>query len=166
MILFTGAVILFGILPGIPLKVISGIEKSINIKPLSVSLFSMPKEIGELNLVTILAAIVVTGAFVYLVFSLSAKSKKVDQYDSYAAGSFVPQDRYQYSARFYDQLYGIIQPYLRDVVDDFYNFLAEKSKSLFHGVRQIYTGNVNTYALYILLFLAFLIITKLGWGLW
>ncbi|HDK25549.1 MAG TPA: hypothetical protein ENG48_00490 [Candidatus Atribacteria bacterium] len=166
MILLIIAVILFGILPGIPLKVISTIEKSFGIEPISTTIFGVPKEIGELNMINILAAIVTAGAFVYLVFSLSAKSKKVDQYDSYAAGSFVPQDRYQYSARFYDQLYGIIQPYLRDVVDDFYNFLAEKSKSLFHGVRQIYTGNVNTYALYILLFLAFLIITKLGWGLW
>jgi len=166
MILLTVAIILFGILPGIPLKVISEIEKSFSIEPLSIYIFGMPKEIGELNMVSILAAVVVATAFIYFVFSLSAKSRKVDQYDSYAAGSSVPKDRYQYSVRFYDQAYRIIEPYLRDVADDFYYWLVEKSRSFFQIVRQIYTGNVNTYALYILLFLAFLIITKLGWELW
>ena len=166
MILLTLAIILFGILPGIPLKVISGIEKSFGIEPLATVIFGMPKEIGELNTINILAAVLVAGALVYLIFSLSAKSRRVDQYDSYAAGSFVPKDRYQYSVRFYDQLYRIIGPYLRDVVDDFYYWLVGKSKGFFQLVRQIYTGNINTYALYILLFLAFLIFAKLGWGLW
>ncbi|MEA1965522.1 MAG: proton-conducting transporter membrane subunit, partial [Candidatus Aerophobetes bacterium] len=165
MILLTLAIVLFGILPGIPLKAISMIEKSFGMEPISVGVFGMPREIGELNLINILAALLVAGILVYLLFSLSAKSSRVNQYDSYAAGSFVPSDRYQYSVRFYDQAYRIIGPYLRDVVDDFYYWLAGKSKSFFQIVRQIYTGNVNTYALYILLFLAFLIFVKLGWGL-
>jgi len=166
MIILTLAVILFGIFPGIPLKVISGIESSFGIEPISISYFSIPKEVGELGLINILAAVLVAGILVYLLFSLLAKSRRVDQYDSYAAGSFVPKDRYQYSVRFYDQVYRIIGPYLRDVADDFYYWLAGKSKGFFQVVRQIYTGNVNTYALYILLFLAFLIFVKLGWSLW
>jgi len=166
MILLTLAIILFGVLPGIPLKVISMIEKSLKIESLSTSIFGMPKEIGELNMINILAAVAVAGLFIYFLFSLSAKSRKVSQEDSYAAGSFVPKDKYQYSVRFYDQIYKIIGPYLRDVVDDFYYWLARKSKDLFQAVRQVYTGNVNTYALYIILFLAFLIFFKLGWGLW
>ena len=166
MIILTLAVILFGIFPGIPLKVISEIESSFGIEAISTSYFSMPKEIGELNLINILAAVLVAGILVYFIFSLLAKSRRVDQYDSYAAGSFVPKDRYQYSVRFYDQAYRIIGPYLRDVADDFYYWLVGKSKGFFQVVRQIYTGNVNTYALYILLFLAFLIFVKLGWGLW
>jgi len=166
MIILTSVIILFGILPGIPLNVISGIERSFGIKPLSTIIFGMPREIGELNIINILAAIVVAGVFIYLIFSLSTRSRRVNQYDNYAAGSFIPKDKYQYSVRFYDPVYRIIGPYLRDVVDDFYYWLVEKSISFFQGVRQIYTGNVNTYALYILLFLAFLIITKIGWGLW
>ena len=165
MIILTSAIILFGILPGIPLRVISGIEKSFGIEPLSTAIYGMPQEIGELNMINILAAVLVAGGVVYLIFSLSAKSRRVNQDDSYAAGLFVPKDKYQYSVKFYDQVYQIIRPYLHDVVDDFYYWLTEKSKSLFQVVRQIYTGNVNTYALYILLFLAFLIFVKLGWGL-
>ncbi len=166
MLLLTLAIILFGILPGIPLKVISAIEKSLGIKPLSTSYFGIPKEIGELNTINILAAVLVAGGVIYLAFSLSAKSRRVNQDDSYAAGASIPKDKYQYSVRFYDQAYRIIGPYLRDVVDDFYYWLAERSKSFFQIVRQIYTGNINTYALYILLFLAFLIFVKLGWRLW
>jgi len=166
MIVLTLAIILFGILPGIPLKVISRIESSFGIEAISISYFGMPQEIGELNTINILAAVLVAGGVVYLLFSLSAKSRKVSQEDSYAAGSFVPEEKYQYSVRFYDQVYRIIGPYLRDVVDDFYYWLARKSKDFFQVVRQIYTGNINTYALYIILFLAFLIFVKLGWSLW
>ena len=166
MILLTIAVILFGILPGIPLKVISGIEKSFGVEPISTTIFGMPKEIGELNMINILAVVIVASLVVYLIFLLSAKSRKVDQYDTYAAGTFVPKDRYQYSVRFYDQAYRIIQPYLRDIADDFYYWVVGKSKSFFQIIRKVYTGNVNTYALYILLFLAFLIFVNLGWGLW
>jgi NADH-quinone oxidoreductase subunit M len=166
MILLTIAIILFGILPGIPLKVISMIEKSFGIEPLSTAMFGMPQEIGELNTINILAAVLVAGGVVYLLFSLSAKSRKVNQEDSYAAGSFVPKEKYQYSVRFYDQVYRIIRPYLHDVVDDFYYWLARKSKNFFQVVRRIYTGNINTYALYIILFLAFLICVKLGQSLW
>jgi len=165
MILLSLAIILFGILPGIPLKVISGIEKSFGVEPLSTTMFGMPKEIGELNLINILAVLLVAGIVVYLIFSLSAKSRRVNQDDNYAAGLFVPRGKYQYSARFYDQAYRIIGPYLHDVVDDFYYWLVGKSKSSFQIVRQIYTGNINTYALYILLFLTLLIFVKLGWGL-
>jgi len=165
MIILTLAIVLFGILPGIPLKVISQIEGSFGIEPLSTLIFGMPREIGELNMINILAALLVSGIVVYLIFSLSAKSRRVNQDDNYAAGSFVPRGKYQYSARFYDQVYRIIGPYLRDVVDDFYYWLVGKGKSLFQVVRQIYTGDVNTYALYILLFLAFLIFVTLGWGL-
>jgi len=166
MILLTLAIILFGILPGIPLKVISRIESSFGIEAISISYFGMPQEIGELNTINILATVLVAGGVVYLLFSLSAKSRKVSQEDSYAAGSFVPEEKYQYSVRFYDQVYRIIGPYLRDVVDDFYYWLARKSKDFFQVVRQIYTGNINTYALYIIFFLAFLIFVKLGWSLW
>jgi len=166
MILLTLAIILFGILPGIPLKVISRIESSFGIEAISISYFGMPQEIGELNTINILAAVLVAGGVVYLLFSLSAKSRKVSQEDSYAAGSFVPEEKYQYSVRFYDQVYRIIGPYLHDVVDDFYYWLARKSKDFFQVVRQIYTGNINTYALYIIFFLAFLIFVKLGWSLW
>ncbi len=165
MLLLTLAVILFGILPGIPLRVISRIEGFLGIEPLSTSYFGIPREIGELNMINILAAVLVAGGLVYLIFSLSAKSRRVNQDDNYAAGLFVPKDKYQYSVRFYDQVYRIIGPYLHDVVDDFYCWLTEKSKCFFQVVRQAYTGNVNTYALYILLFLAFLIFVKLGWGL-
>jgi len=166
MIVLTLAIILFGIFPGIPLKVISMIEKSFGVEPFSTAMFGMPQGIGELNTINILAAVLVAGGVVYLLFSLSAKSRKVSQEDSYAAGSFVPEEKYQYSVRFYDQVYRIIGPYLRDVVDDFYYWLARKSKDFFQVVRQIYTGNINTYALYIILFLAFLIFVKLGRSLW
>ena len=87
------------------------------------------------------------------------------QSDTYGAGSYAPADRYQYSAGFYQRASGVIEPYVRDRVDAFYHWLVEKSEGAFELVRKIYTGNVNTYALYILLFLGLILLAGLGWGL-
>jgi len=161
MLLLSLAVVLFGVLPGIPLKAIGAIQSSLGLKALSTGLFAMPPEVGELNMVNILAAVVAGYLVAYIIFKLCRRSRAVPQSDSYAAGSYVPLDKYQYSARFYERAYQVIEPYVRDRADAFYYWLVEKSEGLFDAVRRLYTGNVNTYALYIILFLALMIVAQL-----
>jgi len=161
MLLLSLAVVLFGVLPGIPLKAIGAIQSSLGLKTLSTGLFAMPPEVGELNMVNILAAVVAGYLVAYIIFKLCRRSRAVPQSDSYAAGSYVPLDKYQYSARFYERAYQVIEPYVRDRADAFYYWLVEKSEGLFDAVRRLYTGNVNTYALYIILFLALMIVAQL-----
>jgi len=162
MIVLSFAILLFGILPGIPLKAIGRIQSSLGLEPLQASLFAMPPEVGELNMVNILAAVAAGCAVAYLIFRLCRKSRRVPQSDTYAAGSYAPADKYQYSANFYERVYQVIEPYVRDRVDAFYYWVVEKSEGLFDGIRKVYTGNLNTYALYIILFLGLLAVLKLA----
>jgi len=164
-LLLTAAIFVFGIFPGIPLGAISAIQRSFGLEALQVGAFSAPREVGELNTITILAAVAGGCLIPYVLFRLCRRSRSLPQTDTYGAGSYAPADRYQYSARFYERAYEVIEPYVRDRVDAFYYWLVEKSEGAFEAVRHIYTGNVNTYALYILLFLAAVILAGLGWGL-
>lgn len=164
MIVLTILIVLFGVLPGIPLKAISAIQAHLGMTPLETSLFGMPKALGELNTLNIFFAVLVAGLAVYAVFSLARRSKRVSQYDNYAAGARVPVGQYQHSVKFYDQADRLIRPYLRDRIDDFYSWIAAMSTDFFEQLRKIYTGNVNTYATWIVLFVAVLIFMGLlGW---
>ena len=157
MLFFGGLILLFGVFPGIPLRVVAGIETYFSISPIKSTLFGVPAAIGELNMINIFAAVVVAGLAVYGVFSLARRSRQVTQYDNYAAGAPVPVGQYQHSVRFYDQADRMIRPYLRDRVDDLYGWIAAQSTAFFEQVRKIYAGNINTYALWIVLLLAVLI---------
>ena len=164
MIVLTILIVLFGVLPGIPLKAISAIQAHLGMTPLETSLFGMPKALGELNTLNIFFAVLVAGLAVYAVFSLARRSKRVSQYDNYAAGARVPVGQYQHSVKFYDQADRLIRPYLRDRIDDFYSWIAAMSTDFFEQLGKIYTGNVNTYATWIVLFVAVLIFMGLlGW---
>lgn len=164
MLVFGGLILLFGIFPGIPLRAIALIQKSFSIRPINSTLFGVPAVIGELNMINIFAAVVVFGLVVYGLFALARRSRQVSQYDNYAAGSPVPVGQYQYSVRFYDQADRMIRPYLRDLADEFYCWVGRQSTSLFEQLRKVYTGNINTYALWIVLLLAVLIFMGLlGW---
>ena len=118
------------------------------------------------NVVNIFAAIVVACVVVWLIFKAGPKAVKVSQDDSYAAGAAVPRDKYHYTVDFYNPLYRILSPYLRDFVDEFYTKLAQWIRGLGNGVRRIYTGDVGYYVIYIVAFLAFIIFVQVRWKIW
>jgi len=162
MVLLAAAVILFGVLPGIPVRAISSAQASLGLGPLESGLWALPPAVGELNTINILSGVIASLAIVYVVFALAKKARRVDQFDSYGAGSYVPTDRYQYSVNFYQRAHELMGPYLRDRVDDFYGWLVAKAEGFFEEARKIYTGNVNTYVAYIVILLALLILLKMG----
>jgi len=162
MILLSLAVILFGVLPGIAVQAIGSAQASLGLDVLQSGLWALPPAVGELNTIHILSGAIASLAIVYVVFALAGRARGVDPLDSYAAGSYVPTDRYQYSVNFYQQARELIGPYVRDRVDAFYRWFVGKAEGLFEEARRIYTGNVNTYAAYIVIFLALLIGLKLG----
>jgi len=164
MIVLSSLIVLFGVLPGMPLKAVSAIQTHLGVTPLDTRLFGVPKALGELNTLNIFFAVLAAGLVGYGVFSLARRSKRVSQYDNYAAGARVPVGQYQHSVKFYDQADRVIRPYLRDRIDDFYAWIAGVSTDFFEQLRKIYTGNVNTYATWIVLFVAVLIFMGLlGW---
>jgi len=166
LIILSILIILFGILPGIPLKVINVIGISFGLKSLNVTIWGIASETGTLNTINIFSTVLVAGIIVWLFFRIGKKSKRVPQEKNYASGSYIPEGKYHYTAEFYAPLYRMIAPYLRDLIDDFYNWLAVRVKSLCNTIRKIYTGDVGIYVLYILFFLALLIFIYLRQVLW
>ncbi len=165
-ILLSLAILLFGILPGIPLKVVDAIGTSFGFESLNITLWGIASETGTLNTINIFFAIFAVAVLLWMVFRLGAKSVSVAQDDSYAAGAYTPADKYHYTAEFYNPLYRMIKPFLRDVIDEFYYWIASSVRSLAGSVRHIYSGDVGYYVTYIILFLAFLIFVRLKWKIW
>ncbi len=159
-------VVLFGVLPGIPLSVINSIDTSFGLKPLNVTLWGLASDTGALNTINILAAVFAGLLIVWLVLKSGGRKVSVDQADNYAAGAAIPKDKYQYSVGFYAPLTRMVAPYLKDFMDSFYMRLAGWVGGLGSGIRRIYTGYVGDYAMYIVLFLAALIFVQLTWSPW
>jgi proton-translocating NADH-quinone oxidoreductase chain M len=166
MIVLSLAILLFGILPGIPLKVINAIGISFGFESLNVTLWGITSETGALNTINIFSAVLVAGIIVWILFWIGAKSVSVAQDNSYAAGAYTPKDKYHYTAEFYNPLYRMVKPFLRDVIDEFYYWIASSVRSFADSVRRIYSGDVGYYVMYIILFLALLIFVQLKWKPW
>ncbi|MCD6579254.1 hypothetical protein J7L48_07240 [bacterium] len=159
-------VLLFGIFPGLALKTINKLIVNIGFKSLSVNLFGIVSETGPLNIINIFAGLMAILLLIIIVFKLGKKKTNIKQDDNYAAGSYIPIDKYHFTSNFYAPLFGIIKPLLIDHIDNFYLWVANRIRSLSDKVRKIYCGNVNVYVIYIIGFAALLIILKIGLKLW
>ena len=159
-------ILLFGILPGIPLKVVNSIGVSFGFKSLDVNIWGIISETGILNLVNIFTAILVSLIFFWIIFRSGAERVKILQDNSYAAGSYIPKDKYNYTVEFYQPLFRMIKPYFRDFIDEFYSKIVEAGRRLSDRIRKVYCGDLGYYVTYIVLFLAILIAIKLWGKIW
>jgi len=160
------AILMFGILPCFLLKVINAIGVSFGFAPLNVSLWGIASETGTLNTINIFFAVLVAAIIARILFRSAAKSVPVRQDDSYAAGAYTPVNKYHYTVKFYNPLDRMIRPFLKDVINEFYYWIASLIRSLASNIRHIYSGDVGYYCLYIVLFLSFLIFVQMKWKLW
>jgi formate hydrogenlyase subunit 3/multisubunit Na+/H+ antiporter MnhD subunit len=163
---YSAIILIFGIFPGIPLSVTNRIIASFGLQPLKLTLSGVVSENGAVNTLNILFALTLACVVVWLILRAGRKSRVVPQEDSYAAGSAIPVGRYNYTVKFYDPLDRMIRPFLRDVIDEFYYWIAAQVRTLSEGLRRIYTGDVGNYVVYILLFAALLVISRAWWKLW
>jgi formate hydrogenlyase subunit 3/multisubunit Na+/H+ antiporter MnhD subunit len=165
-IVLSFTILLFGILPGIPLKVINSIGSSFGFESLNVSIWGISSETGTLNTINIFTAVLVISIIVWLIFRGVRKTITITQYDNYAAGAPIPKGKYHYTVGFYNPLTRMISPFLKDFIDDFYMSLSRSVQNLCNGIRRIYTGEVGYYVMYIVLFLALLIFLQMKWSIW
>jgi len=166
MLILSFAILLFGILPGIPLRIINAIGTSFGLEALNVNIWGIVSETGALNTVNIFFAILIAGIIVWMLLRMGKKSIPVSQKDSYAAGAYIPKERYHYTVEFYNPLNRMIKTYLRDFIDVFYSIIVKVGRKFSGMVRKVYSGDLGYYVIYILLFLAILIIIKMGLVLW
>jgi len=109
MLILSFAILLFGILPGIPLRIINAIGTSFGLEALNVNIWGIVSETGALNTVNIFFAILIAGIIVWMLLRMGKKSIPVSQKDSYAAGAYIPKERYHYTVEFYNPLNRMIK---------------------------------------------------------
>ena len=159
-------VFVFGILPGIALKVVNAIGIELGFESFAVTTWGITSETGTLNVISIFAAVFIFALIVWLVLKAGPKAVAVSQEDSYAAGAAIPEGKYHYTVNFYNPMARIIAPFVKDFVDIFYMKLAGWTRALCDVVRRFYTGYVGHYLMYIVLFVAVLIFIQIKWSPW
>jgi len=160
-IVFSTAIILFGVLPGIPLYIVEKIMLGMGFKSFGVEIWGIASETGSLSTLNIFFSVLLVILGVYILYRTGFKSKRVLQEDTYAAGHYIPKDKYAYTAEFYAPLFDIIRPIFREWVNIFIEKLTGFGNSVSDRIRKIYAGDLGTYVLYIVLFLAFLLVSGL-----
>ncbi len=162
--------LVFGVFPGLAMNVISKAEAFFGITPVKYDLYGFPQgsAMGALKVINISSVLVIAFIVALVFFYMLPKSKKISQYDTYAAGQIVtPETKYNYSYGFYMSFGRVIDPIFKWSADKMYNAWARALKVFGDYMRRVYTGNLETYGSYIVVLLtivAFVIL--IGGRLW
>ena len=107
---------------------------------------------------TMILIMFVIGA-VFLFFKNRKNTRYVTTKDIHTSGE-IPEDyeNLTFSVNFYQPFERAIEPAMRRKIDDYYNRIGEGLESIFDFARKIYTGNGQTYAVYVIIFLSILIL--------
>lgn len=165
-IIFMMAVVwLTGAFPGTVLAVIADIQRSLGLEPIAYSAQGVAAEAGQLNMLVI--NIIFIGAlFVsWLIYLAGGKRKHIGQYDNYAAGHFLDKSiSYNYNYNFYAGMDHIFEGALhKPPVKRAEQALAAFVSGTSDFVRRMFTGNITTYAAYVVA-AAVVILLVLGGG--
>ncbi len=145
----------FGVMPGIAMDVIvKGIE-FFGFKPIAYTLYGFPAgtAMGSLKVINIVSVLMIAFIASWIFFLLFSKTRKVSQYDNYAAGQVVtPELKYNYSFGFYMSFGRVIKPIFKWSIERVYNYWVDACKIFGdYYMRRVYTGNLGTYNSYILI---------------
>ena len=94
----------------------------------------------------------VGGMFVtWIIYLLGSRRKHVGQYNNYAGGHFLNKDvAYNFNYEFYAAMEHVIDPYRKKIIERTERGIAGVTDAVSEYVRRIYTGMINTYAIYVL----------------
>ncbi len=144
------ATMVFGVYPGLAVSLIAKIQTSLGLEAVKYSMNGVVSSAGQLNMLVISIVFMGGLAVAYIVYLLGHRRKHVVQYDNYAAGNFLSKDiPYNYNYHFYAGIEHIFEPYRKKIVERSENSIAALAEAVGEYLRRIYTGNVTTYAIYI-----------------
>ena len=147
------AVLGLGIYPGLAVSFIAKVQSSLGIVPVDYTLHGVSLTVGNLNMLVVSIVFMASMFIGYIVYLLGSKRKHVNQYDNYAAGNFLNKSvPYNYNYHFYAGFEHIIGPaYEYEPVQKTENGIVRFTNEIADYFRRLYTGNINTYAMYILI---------------
>lgn len=163
MYVLMGLMVLFGILPGIQMNIISKISSQLGIETVNYSLYTIEGAFGSWNSMIIFN--VFTAGFVIslLIFMLAKKSKLVGLLDTYTSGEYMNDaEAYHYAYQYYRPFDRLFDNFAARSLTRAYESLANNVSKVGNALRKgIITGNGQTYAYYAVLF--FVILAIAGW---
>ncbi|MGM0410055.1 MAG: proton-conducting transporter membrane subunit [Bacillota bacterium] len=155
--------VLFGVVPGIQMSIISKIASFVGIEAVNYSLFTIEGAYGAWNSLIIFN--IFTGGFVLslFVFILARKSKLVGLLDTYTSGEYMNDaEAYHYAYQYYRPFDRMFDSFAAKSLTRAYESLAENIAKIGNGIRKtVITGNGQSYAFYAILF--FVILAIAGW---
>ncbi len=116
------------------------------------------------NHVDMITVIMLIGSiFVLAAIFLTIKNRKSTRYvttkDIHTSGEIPTEnENLTYAVDFYKPFERAIEPVLKRSVDKFYKLFVENLENAFDFLRYVYTGNGQTYAMYVVLFLVVLVV--------
>ncbi len=149
------ATVIYGIFPGLAMDVIVKGMKMFGFAPIAYNLYGFPQgsTMGALKVINIASVLMISFVVAWIFFLLFSKSRKVSQYDNYAAGQVVtPELKYNYSFGFYMSFGRVIKPIFKISIERIYNYWVDAAKIFGdYYMRRVYTGNLETYNSYIVI---------------
>lgn len=163
MLLLTVFLILMGTFPGIVFKPIAAGMTELGFEGVPWHMSILYNMWGDsVNL--FYASITFVGVFVFGLIYVTLIARKGTKHklstkDIHTAGEIPkPEDNLHYALDFYKPFERVLLPILKHKLDVYYTELGKGLEALFNFIRRIYTGNGQTYALYVIIFLVALLI--------
>jgi NADH-quinone oxidoreductase subunit M len=142
------------------LDLIGYVEQSfMGIKPLAPGMTVLLGSWGGVNTLTAISVVGASFVSVLIILSFYKRSHKVGQLDIHTAGEIPkPEVNLHFAVNFFQPFSRGMAPLLKHSFGRFFDKIGENLEGLFDLLRYFYTGNGQTYALYVIVFLVFLLI--------
>ncbi len=162
MVLMALTLILLGYMPGLLFEPIANGMEHLGFSNVNWQMSVLSNVWGDKVDMNYVWASVVT-MFVLGVVFISLKNRKSTRYvgtkDIHTSGE-IPEEHENltYAVDFYKPFERAIEPVMKRTMDFYYNHFGNGLESLFGFVRKLYTGNGQTYAIYVVIFLVILLL--------
>ena len=154
---------ILGVFPGLAMKEIAEIQKYLNLDVVGYTMNGFTISEGHLNMLIINNIMSIGIIIATIIFFLGGKRILVNQYNNYAAGNFLNKDvPYNYNYNFYPAMKRLIEPLDKDFIQRAENSTINTINNFSELIRRIFSGQLNHYALYIILTFIF-ILGGLSW---
>ena len=167
MLILAVATFVLGVFPGLILHPINAGMQSLGYASTEGHLWELSVIFNDWGNQVAMQPIVYTiiGIFVFFLAFLTIKGYKETRYvttkDISSSGE-VPKEHENltFSINFMQPFFRAVEPLMRRQIDKYYNGIANGMEALFDFTRRIYTGNGQTYAMYVVIFVVLLLLLR------
>src|SRR6056297_914623 len=163
MYIMMALMLLFGVLPGIQMRIINQIGQYLNIETVQSTLYTISGAYGAWNSLIIFNVFVGGFILAFLIFIFAKKSKLVGLMDTYTAGEYMDDpESYHYAYKYYRPFDRVFDSFAANSLTKAYDTFAGNIVKLGQVFSKSFvTGNGQTYAFYMILLM--IILAFAGW---